>query len=243
MKFLTSLLLTFFLIGLFSLILQNNLHAAPCSFSVSVNTTTPGGLIRVEVFSSPTFFLSHTYSAFFRNTDGSIVPGSDSQSEPILPGENSVEIRLTAPSNPQDYLVLVTDTNDGNSCTPTGNNTITVQASGGGGDGAPGGIDFSLPSLPTSPTSGTGTGFTAQNLIVRFITRTLPIILGLAGFITVIFIVVSGIQFILSSGNPEAAAAARGRLTMAIVGFAVIVLAFALTQIVDKIFLGGSGVV
>lgn len=66
----------------------------------------------------------------------------------------------------------------------------------------------------------------------------LPAIFGIAGFITVIVIVISGIQFILSSGNPEGAAAARGRLIYALVGFALIVLAFAILQIVNRLFLG-----
>ena len=74
------------------------------------------------------------------------------------------------------------------------------------------------------------------------ITLFLPAILGIAGFITVIIIVISGIQFITSSGNPEAAAGARGRLIFALVGFALIILAFAILQIVNKIFLGDTGV-
>lgn len=81
-----------------------------------------------------------------------------------------------------------------------------------------------------------------QNFIGRIISDFLPAIFGIAGFITVIFIVISGIQFITSSGNPEAAAAARGRLTFALVGFALIILAFAILQIVNKIFLGDTGV-
>lgn len=68
-------------------------------------------------------------------------------------------------------------------------------------------------------------------------------ILIIAGFVTVIIIIVSGIQFVTSGGNPEAVAAARGRLTFAIIGFVIIVLAYAILQIVDKIFLGTSGVV
>ena len=63
-------------------------------------------------------------------------------------------------------------------------------------------------------------------------------ILVIAGFVTVIIIIISGIQFVTSGGNPEAAAAARGRLTFAIIGFVIIVLAFAILQIVDKLFLG-----
>ena len=89
--------------------------------------------------------------------------------------------------------------------------------------------------LPDSPATefGDQAGFIGD-LISKF----LPAILGIAGFVTVIIIIVSGIQFITSSGNPEAAAAARGRLTFAIIGFIIIVLAFAILQIIDKIFLG-----
>ena len=93
--------------------------------------------------------------------------------------------------------------------------------------------------LPDSPA---GNSFTAQGFIGQLLTAILPIILGIAGFLTVIFIVISGIQFMTSSGNPEAAAAARSRLIFAIVGFVLIILAFAITQIVDRIFLGTSGV-
>lgn len=81
-----------------------------------------------------------------------------------------------------------------------------------------------------------------QDFIGTLISDFLPAIFGIAGFITVIIIVISGIQFITSSGNPEAAAAARGRLIFALVGFALIILAFAILQIVNRIFLGNTGV-
>ena len=91
-----------------------------------------------------------------------------------------------------------------------------------------------LPELPKSPTSK----FTRQDLITKLVSDIIPIVLGLAGFITVIMIVISGIQFITSSGNPEAAAAAKNRLVYAIIGFVVIILAFAILQIIDAVFLG-----
>ncbi len=74
------------------------------------------------------------------------------------------------------------------------------------------------------------------------ISAILPYIFGIAGFLSIIIIVISGIQFITSSGNPEAAASARNRLIFALIGLAVIILAFAVLQIVDKLFLGGTGV-
>ena len=81
-----------------------------------------------------------------------------------------------------------------------------------------------------------------STLITQVISDFLPAIFGIAGFLTVIFIVVSGIQFILSSGNPEAAAGAKNRLIFALVGFALIVLSFAILAIVNRIFLGPTGV-
>ena len=91
-----------------------------------------------------------------------------------------------------------------------------------------------LPDLPASQ----ATKFTRSGLIGQILSQILPIVLGLAGFITVIMIVISGIQFITSSGNPEAAAAAKNRLVYAIIGFVVIILAFAILQIIDAVFLG-----
>lgn len=79
---------------------------------------------------------------------------------------------------------------------------------------------------------------TPTGVVGTLISDILPIVLGLAGFITVIIIVISGIQFITSSGNPEAAGAARNRLIYAIIGFVVIILSFAILQIVNSIFLG-----
>lgn len=79
-------------------------------------------------------------------------------------------------------------------------------------------------------------------LPTRLISELLPVALVLAGFLTVIVIVISGIQFASSGGNPEAAAAARGRLTFALVGFGLIILAYAIARIVDRAFLGGSGI-
>ena len=88
-----------------------------------------------------------------------------------------------------------------------------------------------------------GLKFTNQaTFIGELVTNILPIIFAFAGFVSVIIIVISGIQFITSSGNPEAAAGARNRLIYALIGFVIIILAFAITQIIDKIFLGGSGI-
>jgi len=68
----------------------------------------------------------------------------------------------------------------------------------------------------------------------------LPYIFGIAGFIAIIMIVISGIQFITSSGNPEAAGAARSRLVFALIGFGLIVLSFVILKLIEQVFLGTS---
>ncbi|MBI2598714.1 hypothetical protein HYW40_00630 [Candidatus Curtissbacteria bacterium] len=70
----------------------------------------------------------------------------------------------------------------------------------------------------------------------------IPIALGIGGMLTVVFIIISGIQFITSGGDPKGAAAARARLIYAIIGFIILILAFAVLQIIDKLFLS-SGIV
>lgn len=95
------------------------------------------------------------------------------------------------------------------------------------------------PELPDNPATEFGTGPSAgANLIGNFVTKILPIAIGIGGFLTVIFIAISGVQFITSSGNPEAANAARSRLTFAIIGFVILALSFVIVKLIDKIFLG-----
>lgn len=89
--------------------------------------------------------------------------------------------------------------------------------------------------LPNSPTNS---NFSANSLPTSIINVFLPAILAIAGFMTALFIVISGIQFITSSGDPKGADAAKQRLTYAIVGFIVVILAFAALQIVNMLFLG-----
>lgn len=95
-------------------------------------------------------------------------------------------------------------------------------------------VHAQLGDLPASPTAK----FTRSGLVSQVLSEIIPIVLGLAGFVTVIVIVISGIQFITSSGNPEAAGAARSRLIYAIIGFVVIILAFVILQVINSVFLG-----
>ena len=69
-----------------------------------------------------------------------------------------------------------------------------------------------------------------------FISSILPVIFAFAGFIFLIFIFVSGFQMIVSRGEPEDLAHARGRMFTAIIGFVVIFLAFVITRVIQIAF-------
>lgn len=92
-----------------------------------------------------------------------------------------------------------------------------------------------LPDSPTTPNKFTSAGLPAQ--LVQTI---LPIVIVLGGFATVIVIIISAIQFITSSGDPKGAEAAKGRLTYAIIGLVIILLSFAILQVINYLFLRSS---
>ncbi len=92
----------------------------------------------------------------------------------------------------------------------------------------------------TSPTKNFGDS--GQGLLGTLISTIIPIAIGIGGMLTVIFIIISGIQFVTSGSDPKGASAAKDRLVYAVIGFIVLILAYAALQIIDKLFLN-SGVV
>ena len=64
------------------------------------------------------------------------------------------------------------------------------------------------------------------------ISNILQIVFGIGGGIALIVIIVAGIQFILSRGEPQKAAVARSAIIYALVGLAVMVSAFAIVGFV-----------
>lgn len=63
----------------------------------------------------------------------------------------------------------------------------------------------------------------------------------IAGALAVVMIIYSGIQFITSSGDPGKATKARQTLLFSLVGLAVIVLAYAITNFATSKFVGSAG--
>lgn len=81
--------------------------------------------------------------------------------------------------------------------------------------------DVNLPSPDLDPTSGT-------NIVSKIFTLTF----GVFGGIALIIIIMAGIKFITSQGDPQATAKARNTIIYAAIGLAVSVAAFTIVTFV-----------
>ena len=75
--------------------------------------------------------------------------------------------------------------------------------------------------------------FTDLGLLLR---NVLSIIFFMAGLLAFIYLLIGGLQWITSGGDMKAAAAARDRITAALVGLIIIVAAFAITLVLERVF-------
>lgn len=63
----------------------------------------------------------------------------------------------------------------------------------------------------------------------------------LAGLLLFIYLIWGGYDYLLSGGNPEKIKAGQGKLTAAVVGFALLFIAYLLVKIIAQVFnLGGE---
>lgn len=94
-----------------------------------------------------------------------------------------------------------------------------------------GSLAFAIDSSIFSPAAFSNLG--------QLITIIIGALISLTGAASAIFIVISGIKFVTSSGDPKQIAAARATLTYAMIGLAVAILAFVILQVVQY-FIGSS---
>ena len=106
---------------------------------------------------------------------------------------------------------------------------IPIQNVGDGKDAKCIAVDTAIGKISTEPAG--------------FVRKIFGLVLGLAGGIALILIIISGYQIMASQGNPEALAAGRGRLVGAIVGLLFIIFSFVILQIigVDILKIPGFG--
>jgi hypothetical protein len=68
------------------------------------------------------------------------------------------------------------------------------------------------------------------------IERALPFVFGAAGLLLLIYIIMGGFQLMFSRGDPKAVAAGWAKVTNAVIGFILVILAFALVSIIGRVF-------
>ncbi len=68
------------------------------------------------------------------------------------------------------------------------------------------------------------------------VSKILPYILTLSGFLLFIFLTSAGLDYMLASGDPKKMEAAKEKLTAAIIGFIIVFTAFWIFQIINYIF-------
>jgi|SRR3989344_2522164 len=70
-------------------------------------------------------------------------------------------------------------------------------------------------------------------------TKVVTILTGISGAIAIILIILAGIKFVTSGGDPKKLASAQATITYAIIGIAVTVLAFVILKAL-QIFIGSN---
>jgi cytosine/uracil/thiamine/allantoin permease len=92
---------------------------------------------------------------------------------------------------------------------------------------------FGTRPLPGDFEQGTNT---ASDLLVTI----LEIALGLVGLIAILFLVWGGFQYITSAGDEEKLGKAKGTMINALIGLAIVLLAYALVRIIANAVLSGG---
>lgn len=100
---------------------------------------------------------------------------------------------------------------------------------------------------------GKGTASAANSCLVNGVPtlKCLEVVVGNLLFISnvlillVLFImfVIGSIKYLLSLGNPEKIEGAKGTFKWAIIGLVIYISAYAILNIIDKLFLGGTGII
>ncbi len=170
--------------------------------------------------------------ASFRQLSGGTLPTGES---------GSLTVRL--------YVVDKSTTNGPENFIGEQSTIITTVVTGG--DGADNGGNPSDPGNPinnlnppknSSNTGSADVGKTFYNpinidSIPEFIVRVINILLLLTGMLAVLFIIIGGLRYITSSGNPQAVTGAKNTVIYAILGLAFAVLSYAIVNVLTNVLI------
>jgi hypothetical protein len=95
-------------------------------------------------------------------------------------------------------------------------------------------VSHSFDNLPGVTTDGSGNdciGGNGVNPIYAFISILLTFAVGVLGLLMVLMIVIAGLQYVVSNGDPSVTKAAKDRIRNVITGFVLFVLMYGILQI------------
>lgn len=82
--------------------------------------------------------------------------------------------------------------------------------------------------------ASTADGVAGSRSINELVIRIINVLLGIAAIVAVLYIVIGGFRYMTSAGNEEQAKGGRKTVINALVGLAIIILAYALVSIVNN---------
>ena len=85
-----------------------------------------------------------------------------------------------------------------------------------------------------------GSGLTGAPTFGRLMVIVLNFALLIAGSVATLFLIIGAFRYLTSSGNEEAAEAAKKMMTNAVVGLIIIIMSFAMIYIITRALLTGS---
>ena len=93
--------------------------------------------------------------------------------------------------------------------------------------------------IPNNPF--TGNGIAASGSIGQLATSIISILLGLAGIVAVIFLIIGGYTWMTSRGNEAQVVSARKTVVNAIIGIIIIVMSYLIIQVITSFLVKGPG--
>lgn len=88
-----------------------------------------------------------------------------------------------------------------------------------------------LPTGGVTPIAGSNLPTDAN--ITVFITRVINILLGIAGLVAVVFLIIGGFRYITAGGNEESAESGKKTIVNAIIGIVVVILSFVIVRVIS----------
>lgn len=95
-------------------------------------------------------------------------------------------------------------------------------------------IDFNKVKLPTTGSPAIDINSTALN-IADIISPILPYVFTITGILLLLYLLLGGLQLMLSAGDPKKVQGAWAKITNAVIGFLIVFIAYWVIQLVGKI--------